>query len=141
NLKADTSSTALEQKIIRAKPAEAFDFCYLSTDTTFSTKITDKATCDADKFLKSSSSPHQVAGGPLAENILKCQLKPVAPSDYAPIGLTASQLARLQNAMPSGVCDWSKPGVGQQEAASPLTFATTAGGTPISAAPVVRVQQ
>lgn len=137
-LKADSSSATLEQKIINAKPAAAFDFCYLSSDTTFSKKVTDKATCDADKFLKASSSPRQIAGGALSENVLKCQLKPLNAAEYAPATVTASQLTRLQSVFSTGVCDWSKPGVGQQEAVSPLSFAAGAGGAAIPAAPTAK---
>ncbi|MFC7515627.1 DUF6351 family protein [Herbaspirillum sp. GCM10030257] len=136
NLKADTSTTPIEQKVVKAKPAEAVDFCYLSNDVTQSTKVTNKAICDADPFLRPASSPRQVAGGPLSEDILKCQLKPVSVADYAPQTLSATQLQRLQAVFPTGVCDWSKPGVGQQAAVSPLTFAAGAGGQPIPAAPV-----
>jgi hypothetical protein len=140
NLKADTSTATLEKKIISAKPADAFDFCYLTSDTTLSNKITDKAVCDADQFLKPHSSPRQVAGGPLSENILKCQLKAIDPADYSPAALTTSQITRLQNVFTTGVCDWTKPGVGQQEAVGPLTFATTVGGTAIAAAPTAQAQ-
>lgn len=135
-LKADTSSATLEQKIINAKPAAAIDFCYLSTDTGFTTKVTDQAVCDADPFLKAHASPRQVAGGPLSENILKCQLKPLAAGDYTPAVLSAAQLTRLQNTFATGVCDWSKTGVGQQDAVSPLSFASGPGGAPIPAIPV-----
>src|SRR5207253_7558313 len=87
-------------------------------------------------------SPRQVAGGPLAENILKCQLKPINLADYftpaGPVSFTATQLARLQATFPGGVCDWSRPGVGQQEAISPLTFAAGPGGVPLPPAPVSR---
>ena len=34
------------------------------------------------------------------------------------------------------MCDWSKPGIGQQAAVSPLTFAAGPGGVPLPAAPV-----
>ncbi|GAC1409497.1 MAG: DUF6351 family protein [Burkholderiaceae bacterium] len=136
NLKADTSSSPVEQKIVKAKPAEAVDFCYLSTDTGFTTKVTDKAVCDADKFLAPHASPRQVAGGPLSEDILKCQLKPFSTADYAPVALSATQIARLQAVFASGVCDWSKPGVGQQDAVSPLSFSAGPGGIAIPAAPV-----
>ena len=88
------------------------------------------AICDADApqadglgRLAKRASPRQVAGGPLAENILKCQLKPLNPADYAPMIFTSAQRARLQAAFPDGVCDWSRPGVGQQPAVSPLTSA------------------
>lgn len=139
-LKADTSTSTLEQKIVKAKPADTFDFCYLSTDTGFTTKVTDKAVCNADKFLAPHSSPRQVAGGPLSENILKCQLKPLDTAEYAPATVNAAQVARLQATFPSGVCDWSKAGIGQQEAVSPLSFATTPGGIAIPAAPVSKAQ-
>ena len=53
-----------------------------------------------------------MAGGPRAGDILKCQLKPVATADYN-VTFTPSELARLNAIFPSGVCDWSKPGVNQ----------------------------
>ena len=40
-IKADTSNTPLEQKVVRNKPAEAFDFCYIGSD--YTTKVTDWA--------------------------------------------------------------------------------------------------
>ena len=135
NLVADTSATSVEKKLIKAKPTEAFDFCYLSADTTFSTKVTDQTVCDADAFLKPRSSPRQVAGGSISENILKCQLKSLDVADYNPAVMTAAQLARLQVAFPTGVCDWSKPGVNQQAAVSPRTFTAGPGGQPLGAAP------
>ena len=92
--------------------------------------------CDADPRLAKHSSPRQVAGGPLAENILKCQLKPLDVASYAPVTFTAAQLARLGAAFPDGACDWSKPGVGQQDAISPLTFVAASGGRPLPPAPV-----
>jgi len=134
-LKADTSAMSIEDKIAATRPAAAFDFCYLTSDTTFSTKITDFAVCDTDRFLKPRSSPRQVAGGPLAENILKCQLRPLDPADYAPAVLTTEQLARLSTVFPDGVCDFSRPGVGQQPAVSPLDFSAGPGGVPLPPPP------
>ena len=83
--KATLNSVRTQAQVIAAKPADAFDLCYLTGDVTFSTKVTDMAVCDADPRLAKHSSPRQVAGGPLAENILKCQLKPLNPADYAPV--------------------------------------------------------
>jgi len=121
--------------VVAAKPADAVDFCFLTGDVNFTTPVTDQATCDADARLKFFTSPRQVAGGPQAENILKCQLKPLVSSDYTGITFSASQQARLNAVFPGGVCDWSKPGVGQQEAVSPLTFAAGPGGQPLPPAP------
>jgi uncharacterized tannase-like protein DUF6351 len=135
-IQGDTSDATIEEKIVSHKPAAAFDFCYLTSDSTFSTRVTDFAVCDADPLLKPHSSPRQVAGGPLAENILKCQLKPLDPSDYLPAVLSAPQIDRLRAAFPDGVCDWSKPGVGQTPAISPLDFTGGPGGTPLPPKPV-----
>lgn len=137
SLKADASTDPIELKVRRARPAQAQDFCLLSTDEAQGTRVTDPAVCDADPFLKPSSSPRQVAGGPLAENILKCALRPIHPSHYGG-RLSEGQLARLAAAFPGGVCDWSKPGVGQQPAAGPLDFRAGPGGQPFGPAPVSR---
>jgi hypothetical protein len=130
------NSTRTQSEVVQAKPAAAFDLCYLTGDVTFSTPVTDTAACDADARLVRHASPRQVAGGPLAENILKCQLRPISPADYAPAVLSATQLARLAAAFPDGVCDWSLPGVGQQAAVAPLTFVGGPGGVPLPPAPV-----
>jgi hypothetical protein len=92
--------------------------------------------CDADPRLAKHASPRQVAGGPLAENILKCRLKPLDSAEYAPVVFSAEQWARLETAFPGGVCDWSQPGIGQQAAVSPLDFAEGSGGAPLPPAPI-----
>jgi len=135
-LKADASSAAIETKVRSARPASTADFCILPTDATQTVKTTNAALCDADPFLKPSLSPRQVAGGPRAENILKCQLKSLLRSDYAAGTFSDAQWARLQALFSDGVCDWSKPGVGQQAAASPLSFRAGPGGQPLPAPPV-----
>jgi len=147
--KATLNSVRSQEEVIAAKPANAVDFCFLLADTTFSTKVFDMAVCDADApqadglgRLAKRASPRQIAGGPLVENILKCQLKPLDIADYAsakpPVAFTDGQLTRLHAAFPDGVCDWRLPGVGQQKAVSPLTFAEGPGGEPLPPAPVSR---
>ena len=133
--KATLNAVRTQAQVIAAKPSEAFDLCYLTGDVTFSTEVTDMALCDADPRLMKHSSPRQVAGGPMTENILKCQLKPLNAADYLPATFSAAQLARLYAAFPDGVCDWSKPGVGQQPAVSPLTFENGPGGEPLGPPP------
>jgi hypothetical protein len=136
--KATLNSVRTQAQVIAARPDSAFDRCYLTGDTNFTTPVTDMAACDADPRLVRHASPRQVAGGALAENILKCQLKPLNPLDYGAVVFTGAQWARLNAAFPDGVCDWSKPGVGQQEAGSPLTFAAGPGGQPLPPAPVAQ---
>ncbi len=130
------NSVRRQADVIAAKPADAVDFCFLTGDTSFTTPVTYMARCDADPRLAKHSSPRQVAGGPLAENILKCQLKPLNSADYAPVLFSSAQWARLQATFPDGVCDWSEKGVGQQRAVSPLTFADGPGGKRLPPPPV-----
>src|SRR5881396_1362603 len=88
------NSVRTQADVIAAKPADAVDLCFLTGDVTFSNPVTDMAVCDADPRLPKHSSPRQVAGGPLAENILKCQLKPLNSVDYAPRVFSSAQWAR-----------------------------------------------
>ena len=133
--KAWMNAERTQAQVISAKPAAAVDLCYLTGDTTFATKVTDMAVCDADARLVKHASPRQVAGGGLAENILKCQLKPLLFADYTGITFTAGQQARLQTVFSAGVCDWSMAGVGQQEAVSPMSFKAGPGGVALPAVP------
>jgi hypothetical protein len=130
------NSVRRQAEVIAAKPVGAVDFCFLTGDTNFTTPVTDMALCDADPRLAKHSSPRQVAGGPLAENILKCELKPLNSVDYAPVVFSSAQWARLQASFADGVCDWSEKGVGQRRAASPLTFADGPGGKRLPPPPV-----
>ncbi len=132
-------TTAVAAQVSAAKPKDAFDYCYLTSDTTFSTKVKDFTVCDTDARLKPHASPRQIAGGPLAEDILKCQLKKLDPADYAPAVLTSAQIARLQAVFPAGVCDFSKPGVGQQPAVSPLDFSAGPEGVELGLPPGTKV--
>ena len=43
---------------------------------------------------------------------MKCRLKPVDPDDYA-VRLAPDEMRRLRRIFPDGVCDWTRPGVGQ----------------------------
>ena len=134
--KATLNSERTPAQVLAAKPATAFDYCYLTGDSTFSNKVTDFTVCDADARLAIHASPRQVAGGSRAENILKCTLKPLSFGDYPVNTFTAGQQSRLQATFSTGVCDWTKPGIGQQAPLSPLTYVAGPGGAPLPPAPV-----
>ena len=137
SIKGSTSEAAIEAKVVAAKPTEAFDFCYLFSDKTFSTKVTDIDMCDADARLQFHASPRQVAGGPVSENILKCELKPLNPADYLPATFTSEQWARLHAAFPTGSCDFNRPAVGEQPSEPWMTFMDGLGvGRPLGPPPV-----
>jgi hypothetical protein len=129
NIEKDTSTATLQQKVVKDKPAEAVDSCVQSG------QLVSQSLCDS--VQTPDVLPINVAGSPQATDILKCQLKPLSQADYPGITFTAAQWTALQGAFPNGVCDWSKPGVGQQPpTASWLTFAGTVGGVPLGVAPV-----
>ena len=77
------------------------------------------------------------AGGPVTNDVLKCQLKPLSRVDYN-VTFTDEQWARLQATFPSGVCDYSKRGVKQAKPRPWLTFADGPGGRPLGQLPVSR---
>ncbi|MFL5310903.1 MAG: DUF6351 family protein [Myxococcales bacterium] len=142
NIEADTSDAPRERKVIRNKPKEAFDFCVLSTDPAIAdadhaTKVTDFSVCDADPRLVKHASPRQVAGGPIAEDILKCKLKSLDFDDpaYGRATFTADQKDRLRAVFAHGVCDWDERGVNQRPFAGPMTFENGPGGKPLGPAP------
>ena len=66
------------------------------------------------QLYPTASFPREIAGASVASDIIKCQLKPIQPSDYN-VAFTADEMARLRKMFPAGVCDWTKPGVGQQK--------------------------
>ena len=75
----------------------------------------------------------------MTDDVLKCQLKPLRRDDY-PVTFTDAQWAALQKAFPTGVCDYSKPGVDQHGATAWLTYqnaegAVVYGGKPLGPAP------
>jgi hypothetical protein len=99
-------------KVVKDKPAEAKD-AYFSPD---GAKHVEKATWDGpggyNTMYPNHSEPRIEAGAPIANDVLKCSLKPVSAADYK-VKLNAAQLARLKAIFPTGVCDFSKTGVGQ----------------------------
>jgi len=99
-------------KVVRHKPAEAVDAYWDATGR----KIAEVASWDNatafNKVYPVHLEPRLAAGAPPANDIIKCQLKPIRMSDYK-VTFTAAQQAKLRTIFPRGVCDYSKPGVGQ----------------------------
>ncbi len=57
--------------------------------------------------------PRTAAGAPRRNDIVKCALQPADPTLYEGVTFTDEQAARLEAVFPDGVCDYSKPGIGQ----------------------------
>ncbi len=122
NLTNDQSTDPVMSRIARARPADLTDGCYLANGQRIEeTQSLTEGECS--KLYPPFASPRMIAGGPVTNNVLKCQLKPVDFSDYK-VPLTDADKARLREVFPDGVCDWSKPGVEEQKPAGTwLSFA------------------
>jgi len=112
NIAKDHSHQGAIEKIVAAKPEGIADACWSEDGE----KIIEKRTYDGNGRCNQLFPPHGdpriAAGEPLTEDILKCALKPVNPKDYVH-PLTEDQLARLKAIFPQGVCDYTRPGIGQ----------------------------
>jgi hypothetical protein len=111
---ADTSNKSKAEKIAASRPKGLVDTCYAQgggADLSAVSKITDWAKCD--QLFPFYSDSRIAAGGPLVDDIFKCQLKPIDVKDYK-VAPTADQMAALQKVFATGVCDYTKPGVGQE---------------------------
>ena len=109
------------------KPAEARDACFMAGG------VQGDLTCNGT--WQYYGSPRLAAGSPFTLDVVKCQLKPLVRSDYSAT-FTDEQWAALQATFPTGVCDYTKPGVNQQPPkARWLTFAGGPGGQPLGNAP------
>lgn len=127
-IKGDRSSLPLAQKVIRHKPPLAHDRC-----TDGQGHDLDTALCPA--LNPYYASPRIVAGSPFTEDAVKCQLKPLVQSDYSPVQFTPAQWSQLRALFPKGVCDWSRPGVGQQRTVAWQTYSAGPGGKALPPAP------
>jgi hypothetical protein len=100
-------------KVVNAKPAAAVDGCWTADGTRINEPAVFGETGKCNDLYPIHSTPRIVAGTPLSDDVMKCQLKPVSAKDYK-VAFTAPELDELRQIFPTGVCDYSKPGVMQQ---------------------------
>jgi hypothetical protein len=113
NLANDRTGERTIESIARAKPADLSDSCYsASGDRIIEAQTFSGGECN--KLYPTFPSPRMVAGGPMTNDVLKCQLKPIDVHDYR-VEFTEGEKERLAAIFPEGVCDWTKPGVEQRK--------------------------
>jgi hypothetical protein len=106
------------------KPAQAVDSCFATNGSliysgadAWAGILDSRPAGSCTQAFQIYSTSRIVAGGPIEGGIFKCALKSVATAvtdgTYAPWAPGASDVARLEQIFPTGVCDYSKPDVGR----------------------------
>jgi hypothetical protein len=109
----DRSSDSPAVKVARNKPVDVADACFSDQGE----KIVEPASYTGggrcNQMYPPHATPRIAAGGPLTDDILKCELKAIDRKAYTQ-PFTEDQMARLKAAFPKGVCDYSRRGVEQR---------------------------
>lgn len=127
-IKVDTSDRSLEEKVVANKPAAARDRCTSGAGHEFPDLL-------CPTLNPYYASPRIVAGSPFTEDVVECHRKPLRETDFSPVAFTDDQWDRLVALFPDGVCDWSRPGVGQQPTVAWMTYEGGPGGQPMPPPP------
>lgn len=118
---ADTSEKPARQKTLDNKPADVVDACFTAGGDKIAEPQTAFGESQCNTLFPASSAPILVAGAPIAADIIKCQLRPVAVADYT-VAITPIELDQIRVVFPQGVCDYSKPGVEQTKSTPWASF-------------------
>ena len=110
---ADRSAAPALEKVTRARPGAAIDGCWDRDLRRIDEPAAIDATGRCSQLYPPHATPRLAAGAPLTDDVLKCQLKPIDPKDYT-VTFAPAQIQALARIFPGGVCDYAKPGVGQQ---------------------------
>ena len=111
----DHSTATGHRKVVQDKPTGLTDACW-SRDAAHR-KIVQPLSPDnrgeCGQLFPVNPTPRLVAGAALTDDVVTCHRKPIDWTDYH-VSFTAAERRQLQDVFTSGVCDWTKPGVGQQ---------------------------
>lgn len=103
-------------RVIRNKPADLTDACWTrgaNPERVQEEQVPGIGTTRCNTEYPVWPSPRMVAGGTMANDVITCQKQAVDPASYG-VEMTDAQVERLHKVFPDGVCDWTKPGVGQR---------------------------
>jgi hypothetical protein len=110
---ADAASGTAAEKVIRNRPTDLSDACWTGPTTKIDEVFGYQLAGECETLFTTFGDTRTAAGGGLTGDTLKCQRKPLDFASY-PVTFTAAQQARLAATFPTGVCDWSKPGVDER---------------------------
>jgi hypothetical protein len=139
-VEADHSDASLADKIATDRPNDIQDRCSQVPGVESVTVPGIGRVCEQQDVQSRYGTPRTVAGEGVETDVQKCRLQPLRRSDYYPARFSDVQWQQLQATFPSGVCDWSQPGVDQVDTVAWQTYqdgsgAVVYGGQPLGAAP------
>ena len=135
-VEADTRPVSLEQKVAEDRPADVHDQCSSIPGVELVALPGIGPVCELDAVLTKYATPRIGAGEGIAADQQKCVLKPLVRSDYYPISFTDDQWAALAETFPTGVCDFSVPGVDQVPTVPWQTYQDAGGGVGYGGVPL-----
>jgi hypothetical protein len=109
----ERTKTLLQTKIIRNRPADLGDRCDTTGGLPPLPGIGD--VCELPALQTKYGTPRTVAGEDISTDVNACTLQPLRRTAYYPIEFTDDQWTRMEATFSTGVCDYSKPGIGQQD--------------------------
>lgn len=110
-LSADDSSRPRIDKIVDARPSTLVEGCR-RPEGFIAQPLNRNPSSRCEQLFPSASFPREVAGAGVAADVVKCRLHTPVRSDYS--SFTDAQWNRLLAIFPTGVCDYTKPGIAQQ---------------------------
>jgi hypothetical protein len=139
-VESDQGTGSLASKVIRNRPADVKDRCSQIEGLELVSLPGIGPICELKDVQTRYGTPRTVAGEGIETDVNKCTLKPLRRLDFYPLTFTDSQWQRLVQAFPTGVCDWSRPGIDQAGAIPWQTYqdgggSVIYGGRPLGPAP------
>jgi hypothetical protein len=127
-VEADHRGVSLEQKVADDRPASVHDQCSDIPGIDQAVVPGVGEVCQQPLLQTRFATPRMVSGEDVTTDQEKCQLKPLRQSDYYPVTFSDQEWAELQKIFPTGVCDFSKPGVDQAPTTPWQTYQDASGG-------------
>ncbi len=126
-----TKGRTLEEKVDDDRPAGVRDRCSTNEEVEGlleEVEINGEQVCKSSLYEARFAIARMVAGEPIAADNLECRLKPLSKSEYPGVTFTEEEWKELEKTFPTGVCDFSKAGVGQQNTIPWQTYQNDAKG-------------
>jgi len=108
-IQGDKSTIEYAEKVVNNKPVSLLDACWGiqgEERIKYEQTQTFRGNSVCNDLYPAYLTPRHIAGAPLANNVVSCQLRELDGADYA-VTISPEEYADLKQVFPEGVCDWS----------------------------------